>query len=412
MALSTNIILTVSDYDIKLSRGLKFYKNDALKLIFTINYWGIDNANGVHQRVLMPLEALSAILFMETPEGTDSIEAGAVEGNVVTFYLDSEYTQNVGVSKMQIRLFDNDGCAITLPEFPFEIRENIHGGDVRFQDVVMVDQTGTAILTEDNDLLDVGDVLTTGAVAYPQVAKTIKELPVKNNLDGTEKLIVEDDEATKQAPLRTIVDEIKQNSQEKIREIESELSRLENQVNPFTATLSISKSIAELGSSQDLTLNWSYNRDIKSQKINNDNLDISIRSKSYSNVSSSTTYTLTATSTLDLTTSKSVSITFANGIYYGVSSSVDYNSDLIKSLTKELSTNKSRTVTINASSDEYIYYCVPTRLGECSFNVNGFEGGFDIVATVSFANDFNYTENYFIYKSTNSNLGNTTVVVK
>lgn len=192
----------------------------------------------------------------------------------------------------------------------------------------------------------------------------------------------------------------------------AKLSSLENQVDPFTATLSISKSIAELGSSQDLTLNWSYNRDIKTQKINNDNLDISIRSKSYSNVSTPTTYTLTATSTLDFTTSKSVSITFTNGIYYGASSSTNYNSDLIKSLTKELSTNKSRTITVNASSSEYIYYCVPVRLGECSFNVNGFDGGFDNVTTISFTNDFGYTEDYRIYKSTNSNLGNTTVVVK
>ena len=76
----------------------------------------------------------------------------------------------------------------------------------------MVDQTGTVILTEDNDLLDVGDILTMGTeVAYPQVTKTIKELPIKHGLDGTEKLIVEDNEATKQAPLGTIVDEIKQN---------------------------------------------------------------------------------------------------------------------------------------------------------------------------------------------------------
>ena len=220
MSLSTNVTLTVNDYDIKLGRNLKIYENDQLKLIFTLNYWGIDNANGVPQRALMPLNALTAILFIETPDGTDSVEAGAVEGNVVTFYLDSKYTQNVGVSRMQIRLFDDDGCAITLPEFPFEIRENIGETDARFQDVVMVDQTGAVILTEDNDMLDVGDVLTIGTeVAYPKVAKTIKELPIKDGLDGTEKLIVEDNEATKQAPLGTIVDEIKQNSQEKIREI-------------------------------------------------------------------------------------------------------------------------------------------------------------------------------------------------
>lgn len=253
----------------------------------------------------------------------------------------------------------------------------------------------------------------------PVKAKYIKDLPLKRVLDGSESLLVQDLNGTQQALLEVIVDEIKQNSQEKIREIESELnqtnaqlSKLEDQVNPFTSTLSISKQIAELGSSQNLTLNWSYNRDIKAQKINSDNLDVSVRSKSYSNVSSSATYTLTATSTLDLTTSKSVSITFANGIYYGASSSTNYDSGLIKSLTKELSTNKSRTITVNASSGEYIYYCVPTRLGECSFNVNGFGGGFYKVATVSFTNDFNYTENYFIYKSTNSNLGNTTVVVK
>jgi hypothetical protein len=99
----------------------------------------------------------------------------------------------------------------------------------------MVDQTGTVILTEDNDLLDVGDILTMGTeVAYPQVTKTIKELPIKHGLDGTEKLIVEDNEATKQAPLGTIVDEIKQNSQEKIREIESDLAQTNAQLSQVT----------------------------------------------------------------------------------------------------------------------------------------------------------------------------------
>ena len=150
---------------------------------------------------------LNAILFIENPDGVDSVSSAKIEDNAVTFYLDSTHTQYVGVSRMQLRLFDQDGCAITLPHFTFEIRENIYGsGDVRFQNVVMVDQTGTVILTEDNDLLDVGDILTMGTeVAYPQVAKTIKELPIKDSLDGTEKLIVEDDEATKQVSLETVV---------------------------------------------------------------------------------------------------------------------------------------------------------------------------------------------------------------
>ena len=56
-----------------MSRSLKLYKNNALKLIFTINYWGIDNANVFPQRVLMQLEALSAILFMEIPDDTEDL---------------------------------------------------------------------------------------------------------------------------------------------------------------------------------------------------------------------------------------------------------------------------------------------------------------------------------------------------
>lgn len=61
-------------------------------------------------------------------------------------------------------------------------------------------------------------------------AKYIKDLPLKNELDGSESLLVQDLNGTKQAPLGTIVDEIKQNSQEKIREIESELDQTNAQL--------------------------------------------------------------------------------------------------------------------------------------------------------------------------------------
>ena len=289
MSLTKKVYLTISGYDIKLSDNLTFYQKDQLKLIFYINEYGIDYENNATTRALMPVNPLNAILFIENPDGVDSVSSARIEDNAVTFYLDSTHTQYVGVSRMQLRLFDQDGCAITLPHFTFEIRENIYGsGDVRFQNVVMVDQTGTVILTEDNDMLDVGDVLTMGTeVAYPQVTKTIKELPIKHGLDGTEKLIVEDNEATKQAPLGTIVDEIKQNSQEKIREIESELAQTnaqlsevkqkfmvirERKVGEMDDTQAIKDSIALCGSGGWLIAN----RNIElSEKItlNNINLD-------------------------------------------------------------------------------------------------------------------------------------------
>lgn len=64
----------------------------------------------------------------------------------------------------------------------------------------------------------------------PVKAKYIKDLPLKKVLDGSESLLVQDLNGTQQAPLGTIVDEIKQNSQEKVREIESELAQTNAQL--------------------------------------------------------------------------------------------------------------------------------------------------------------------------------------
>lgn len=64
----------------------------------------------------------------------------------------------------------------------------------------------------------------------PVKAKYIKDLPLKRVLDGSESLLVQDLNGTQQAPLEVIVDEIKQNSQEKIREIESELAQTNAQL--------------------------------------------------------------------------------------------------------------------------------------------------------------------------------------
>jgi len=105
-------------------------------------------------------------------------------------------------------------------------------------------------------------------------------------------------------------------------------------------------------------------------------------------------------------------VKFYNGIYYGKSSSATYDSTLINSLTKTLSDSKARTITVNAGTGEYIYYCLPKRLGVPSFNVGGFDGGFSKVATVNFTNSDSYAEKYDIYKSDNANLGNTNVTIK
>lgn len=204
MALSTNITLTVSDYDIKLSRNLKFYENDQLKLIFTLNYWGIDNANGVTQKVLMPLNALSAILFIETPLGVDSIESATIEENVVTFYLTSNQTQHIGVSRMQIQLSDADGCQITLPPMEFEVRENIYDDEVILSQVLLADENENVVVDENGNAINTGTQVSdqTYAVALSaedgtttttsQPTKQIKDFNLKTGASGEEDLLIQD----------------------------------------------------------------------------------------------------------------------------------------------------------------------------------------------------------------------------
>jgi hypothetical protein len=195
----------------------------------------------------------------------------------------------------------------------------------------------------------------------------------------------------------------------KFKEVSKQIEEI---TNPFNInTFIVTPSIAQKGSTVSVSVKWTYNKEITSQTLNDTSLGLDTRDKTFTNVKADTVFTLTATST-NSTKTKSGSIKFCNGIYYGKSSSTTYDSTLINSLTKTLSDSKARTITVNAGAGEYIYYCLPTRLGVPGFNVGGFDGGFNKVATINFTNSNNYTENYDIYKSTNSGLGNTTITIK
>ena len=200
--------------------------------------------------------------------------------------------------------------------------------------------------------------------------------------------------------------------------IKADITELKSKVwdiqNPFNiSALSVEPNIAQMGSTASPKLTWNYTHStIKSQTINSAVVEATLRTKTFTGVTATTTYTLAATSNSDVQKSKSATITFANGVYYGKSTTSTYDSALISGLTKQLSNSKGRTITVNAGAGEYIFYCIPSRLGTCSFNVGGFDGGFTKVATVNFTNSDNYKENYDIYKSDNANLGNTNVTIK
>ncbi len=171
-------------------------------------------------------------------------------------------------------------------------------------------------------------------------------------------------------------------------------------INTFTAN----PTLCELGSSNTINLAWTLS---KPSNVTIDGTSVSGTSYSATGISSSHTFTLAATDG-QTSDSKSVSVSFANQIYYGAAE----NTSSVTSLSnKVLSNTKGRTITVNAGSGKYIIYALPKRLGTVTFKVNGFDGGFSSPEEKNLTNASGYTEAYYVYKSTNANLGNTTVVV-
>lgn len=171
----------------------------------------------------------------------------------------------------------------------------------------------------------------------------------------------------------------------------------------------------ELGDTvSDVTLSWALNKAPTALTLDGEAIGTELRTITLSGLSiiGNKTWTLAATDERDAVASKTTGVTFYNGVYYGAAAAPEsLDSAFVLALTKVLSDSRKRTVTVSAADGQYIWYCVPSRLGECTFAVGGFEGGFDLVATMDFTNASGYTEPYYIYRSANAGLGSTSVEV-
>ncbi len=172
-------------------------------------------------------------------------------------------------------------------------------------------------------------------------------------------------------------------------------------INSFTA----SPSTCEMGSSQTINLAWTLSKQATSQNINGS--PVTGNSKQYTGVTTGTTYTLNV-SDGQTSASKSVSVSFANRIYYGAAADLT----AVTNLTSVLSNNAERTITVDAGAGQYIIYAIPARLGDVTFFVSGFEGGFEDPMEQTLTNGSGYQESYKVYRSTRAGLGETTIEIR
>lgn len=269
-------------------------------------------------------------------------------------------------------------------------------------------QTGEAITKHDKDIDEIyGELQNLEAIAGTnvQAISDIRDI-LKEMGSGTE----QDEEQN-----------------QKLQQLESNYGELKSAVDdllyvPIQVTsFASSPSTVEKGVEvTEATLSWELNKVPKTLTIGETELPLQKKgSQKFEGLEITVNhkFTISATDERDKTVSKDAAISFYNGVYYGVAEApATYDSAFIIALgnsgKKTLRSSKLTSFSVTAGDGQYIYYCLPVSMGTCSFKVGGFDGGFDLVATLDYTNEPGHEESYRIYRSTNAGLGATTVEVK
>lgn len=177
----------------------------------------------------------------------------------------------------------------------------------------------------------------------------------------------------------------------------STVNTLMEKVFPFTMTLT-GGGTYEKGSSNSVVLRWTYDRDITYQEINKEELDISLKTKTYNNVTENTIYRLIAIYN-SKEYEKSVSATFNIKKYYGVSEKTSLTNDEIKALTSTWASKALATTKFDCTGGKYPYYIIPTSLANnITFYINGFANSNWSTEVKNVINNYGYSESYTIYR--------------
>lgn len=166
-----------------------------------------------------------------------------------------------------------------------------------------------------------------------------------------------------------------------------------------------------------ITFSWTFNKAVTSQTITDiGDIPLSDRSAQYnSTISTNKTFTITASDGKQSVT-RSLSYNFMHRAYWGASTApTSYAGAFISNnlSSNQLTTSYARTINITTGPGQYMYYCYPTswRNQNITFNVGGFDGGFQLIGTVEFDNGYNNVTTYDIWRSDYPNLGTQSVKI-
>ena len=417
ISISKNLDIKIVNGQAKLSEKFYVYQNDrGIELRLKVNLSKFSFKSNYSTYTGVDEDILVGATILKPSKEVISRDRVLLKDSIIRFKIDEDITDDIdeiGVYKIQFHIYDTENGRITLPPVEFEVKELIGKVPPPEEGVAVVDGSSSDYCTVEAENRTI-DIFVNG--------KYIKTYWIKGDIITSERLnkietALEtfDDRFHSFLSDEGTIDTSKVSytnaSDSSILTVKDALDKLLYFDLEINLSSNISSTLEKGFTVKGVTFNWTYNKDVVSQSFNSVSLDTLSRSYNYT-----TSFDLNKTFTLLANDgkkdfSKSVSFSFLNGRYWGVSSEDEYDSAFIKTLSKQLTSSRSCTFTVDCKEGQHIFYCIPSSFGTPIFTVGGFSGGFNKVATIKYSNIYNYVESYDIWKSTNSNLGKTTVVV-
>ncbi|MBQ2408058.1 MAG: hypothetical protein II309_01380 [Bacilli bacterium] len=413
MLIKKYIRITIKDNEAVPDDNLFFYKNDKnIDVMFELINFKFDFIKNqpIGENTVVKTNASYATLRIIKPNGEKLLVIRCpIEDSFVKFTVTPEFIdelEEVGIHQLQITLYDEFEGRITIPPISFEVLQPLFDDDNYEEGQVNITQANVVIT--------------------PDEEKWINDLNGREEIfPGTNLFEWKHGDWISDIRLNAIHDNILRLNNIKSNQIgygHNGLDTVQDALNTLLQpTLNIDSFNTNISTSMEIgiTVNWcnftwSYNKDIVSQRINNIELDKNITSYRYRTpFNDDIIFTLVAYDGREEKT-KSITIEFCNRVFYGVALTPEngYDDNFLNNLKYNLQKTRNNVVTVNSIGNQYIYYASPSKYGECIISVNGFVGGFTKVATIQYVNPYGYKEDYYIYKSDNPNLGNTTMVIQ
>lgn len=220
---------------------------------------------------------------------------------------------------------------------------------------------------------------------------------------------------------------------DRLSEIESQIAELLYNpivIKSFKNNGNVTTTLEKGASLEDVTLTWETDRHPKAVTISDNkgyskSIDASSASFKVTNpVTEDITWTLTVIDEMDTEVSKLTNVRFCHGVYYGtIESGTDITGSAIKDLidrnklTKKLQDNKTvDKFSVNVGENEHIMFAIPTSYGKPVFKDydRNFGAGFykyNSDKPIKFMNSNDVTEDYDVWLSTNTGLGEMNIAV-